>query len=102
MLILGLLTDGDKYGYQMIEELDKRSNHTFQLKAGTLYPLLHSLEQQGYIEAYDGEPEKNRPRRYYKITPKGYRHLEEMKKEWNTVSSAINSVLGGMKHAEQY
>jgi len=35
MLILGLLTDGDKYGYQMIEELDKRSNHTFQLKAGT-------------------------------------------------------------------
>ena len=102
MLILSLLTDGDKYGYQMIEELNKRSNHIFEFKAGTLYPLLHTLEQQGHVEAYDGEPEKNRPRRYYQITPKGRRQLETMQKEWVTVSAAINSILGGMKHAEQY
>ena len=41
LLILSLLKDGDKYGYEMIEELAKRSDDTFLLKEGTLYPLLH-------------------------------------------------------------
>ena len=44
MLILKLLEKQDMYGYQMIEELAKQSDHTFELKAGTLYPLLHLLE----------------------------------------------------------
>ena len=44
LLVLKLLEDGDKYGYQMIEELKRRSDDTFQLKDGTLYPLLHGLE----------------------------------------------------------
>ena len=43
LLLLKLLEDGDKYGYEMIEELARRSDHTFELKAGTLYPLLHGL-----------------------------------------------------------
>lgn len=46
MLILKLLEKQDMYGYQMIEELAKQSDHTFELKAGTLYPLLHLLEQE--------------------------------------------------------
>ena len=45
MLVLSLLTDGDKYGYEMVEELSRRSDDTFQLKEGTLYPLLHTLEK---------------------------------------------------------
>ena len=45
MLILKLLDETNMYGYQMIEELRKKSNNTFELKAGTLYPLLHILEQ---------------------------------------------------------
>lgn len=48
MLILKLLEKQDMYGYQMIEELAKQSDHTFELKAGTLYPLLHLLEQKQY------------------------------------------------------
>ena len=44
LLVLKLLEDGDKYGYQMIEELKSRSDDTFHLKAGTLYPLLHGME----------------------------------------------------------
>ena len=44
MLLLRLLEERDRYGYQMIEELRRRSDHTFDLKAGTLYPLLHGLE----------------------------------------------------------
>ena len=50
LLVLKLLEDGDKYGYQMIEELRRRSNDTFHLKAGTLYPLLHGLEEKGLVE----------------------------------------------------
>ena len=49
MLILKLLSMEDMYGYQMIEQLEKRSENVFTLKAGTLYPLLHKLEQQGIL-----------------------------------------------------
>jgi transcriptional regulator, PadR family len=48
MLILRLLEEADMYGYQMIEELSKKSNNVFALKAGTLYPLLHNLEQKNW------------------------------------------------------
>ena len=51
MLLLGLLEEKDRYGYEMIETLEQRSNHLFELKAGTLYPLLHSLEAKAAFEA---------------------------------------------------
>ena len=53
MLILKLLEKQDMYGYQMIEELAKQSDHTFELKAGTLYPLLHGLEGKGLLKVYE-------------------------------------------------
>ena len=55
MLVLNLLAEENMYGYQIIEELARQSNRTFELKAGTLYPLLHLLEQKNYLESYDGE-----------------------------------------------
>ena len=51
MLILSLLKDGDKYGYEMVETLAKRSDDTFALKEGTLYPLLHALEKEAEASA---------------------------------------------------
>ena len=64
LLVLKLLEDGDLYGYQMIEELRRRSDDTFRLKAGTLYPLLHSLEEKGFVTAYEQTAESG------KTTPK--------------------------------
>ena len=52
MLVLKLLEDGDKYGYQMIEELRRRSDDSSHLRDGTLYPLLHGLEEKGLVTAY--------------------------------------------------
>lgn len=52
MLVLKLLDGQDMYGYQMIEELSRRSEHAFALKTGTLYPLLHSLEEKELIRSY--------------------------------------------------
>ncbi|MBU5256593.1 PadR family transcriptional regulator [Tissierella praeacuta] len=95
MLILKLLEDKDMYGYLMIEELAKRSDNTFSLKAGTLYPLLHNLELDGMVNSYDEKADSGRIRKYYSITKKGKKMLKEKKEEWNTYASAINQVLQG-------
>ena len=52
LLVLSLLKDGDKYGYEMVTELALRSDDTFQLKEGTLYPLLHTLEKNKFVTSY--------------------------------------------------
>ena len=99
MLILKLLDSGDMYGYQMIEELERRSESVFTLKAGTLYPLLHNLEQQGMLESYDQLSESVRPRKYYRITKQGKELFQEKKSEWVAYTSIVNQVLGGSNYA---
>ncbi len=94
MLILKLLEDGDKYGYQMIEELKKRSDHTFDMKAGTLYPLLHTLEEKGWINAYDAEA-AGRTRRYYHLTKEGKEALREKEGSWERYAEGVRLVLKG-------
>ncbi|MBQ9967968.1 MAG: helix-turn-helix transcriptional regulator [Oscillospiraceae bacterium] len=94
MLILKLLEDGDKYGYQMIEELEKRSDHTFDMKAGTLYPLLHALEEKGWITAYDAMA-AGRTRRYYQLTKEGKDALREKEESWDRYAKAVRLVLKG-------
>ena len=86
LLVLSLLSGEDKYGYQMIAELEAKSDHTFSMKEGTLYPILHTLEK---------EAPTGRTRKYYHITKKGFRLLDEKKKEWTTFSQAVNAVLAG-------
>lgn len=98
MLILKLLEDKDMYGYMMIEELAKRSNDTFSLKAGTLYPLLHSLEEQGLINSYEENADHARVRKYYRITKKGKKMLAVKKDEWEAYAAAVNQVLHGGVH----
>lgn len=102
MLVLKLLENKDMYGYQMIEELSKKSNDTFTLKAGTLYPLLHGLEQQGMVGSYDRDAGSARVRKYYSITKKGRKLLAEKKAEWQAYSSAVNQVLQGGAYATAY
>ena len=95
MLVLRLLKDKDMYGYQIIEELARQSNRIFELKAGTLYPLLHLLEQKKYLEAYDGETVAGKTRKYYKITDDGRKHLEARQAVWENYTLAVNNVLSG-------
>ena len=98
LLLLKLLEEGDMYGYQMVELLRERSDSTFDLKAGTLYPLLHTLEQKGFVTAYE-QMEGGRERRYYAITEAGKRQLAEKREEWESYSHAVNRVLGGASNA---
>ena len=76
MLLLRLLEEKDMYGYEMVETLRRRSNDVFELKAGTLYPLLHSLECRGLLESYESEA-NGKLRRYYRITKEGRRALKQ-------------------------
>ncbi len=95
MLLLKLLEEQDMYGYQMIEELRRRSDHTFDLKAGTLYPLLHTLEEKGCVSSWVEDTDSNRPRKYYHLTKTGSQQLKAKQEEWNTFSGAVNRVLEG-------
>lgn len=93
MLVLSLLKDGDKYGYEMVEELAKRSDDTFQLKEGTLYPLLHTLEKNKYVTSYTKAAPSGRERKYYRLTKAGLEQLEYKEKEWKLFSEKVNAVL---------
>ncbi|MDE7268111.1 MAG: PadR family transcriptional regulator [Lachnospiraceae bacterium] len=92
MLILRLLEDKDMYGYEMIENLEKKSNNVFTLKAGTLYPLLHSLEEKDYLTSYEDEV-NGKVRKYYSITKNGKKYLKSKKEEWNEYQTAVLNVL---------
>lgn len=95
MLILSLLESGDMYGYQMIEELSRRSSELFQMKEGTLYPILHTLEKDRCLAVREEKTPAGRLRRYYRVTEKGLRALEEKKTEWSSFSRAVTAVLAG-------
>ena len=92
MLVLRLLEEGDLYGYQMIERLRERSNYVFELKAGTLYPLLHGMEEKGFLTSYEQE-EGGKVRKYYHLTRDGKKALKEKEEEWNAYRSAVERVL---------
>ena len=93
MLVLSLLSDGDKYGYEMVLELARRSENAFQLKEGTLYPLLHALEKSGDVSSYLRTAPSGRERRYYALTDLGRGRLQEKSEEWRLFSESVNAVL---------
>ena len=98
MLILKLLDEKDMYGYQIIEELAQKSNQLFQLKTGTLYPILHGLEKDGMVTSYEEMADGQRMRRYYQLSPKGRSLLSEKTAGWATYTKAIDRILAGGGH----
>lgn len=92
MLLLRLLEEKDMYGYEMIDTLRKKSCNVFELKAGTLYPLLHGMEEKGLLQVYEQEC-AGKTRKYYSITKDGRRLLEAKKTEWTEYQTAVTRVL---------
>lgn len=95
MLILKLLSEKDMYGYEMIESLREKSENVFELKAGTLYPLLHDMVGKGYLISYEQEV-AGKVRKYYGITKTGKGVLADKEREWHEYSGAVIRVIGGM------
>jgi PadR family transcriptional regulator, regulatory protein PadR len=98
LLLLQLLEERDMYGYELVKELEKRSGNEFSVKEGTLYPALHKLEKQEYIECYWKEQEKGPARKYYRITEAGKEMLLEKTNEWNNFVSVMNKLMGRKNH----
>lgn len=97
LLILSLLAEKDMYGYEMIDALARRSENIFELKTGTLYPLLHQLVRGKYLASYEAEVNKKK-RKYYHITDDGKNFLREKKQEWETYSGAVSNIIGGVSY----
>lgn len=95
MLILKLLDEKDMYGYEMIVTLREKSQNVFELKAGTLYPLLHGLEDKGLLTSYEQE-HAGKTRKYYRITKEGKALLAKKTGEWNEFKNAVTNVLAMM------
>jgi len=94
MVILRLLAEKDMYGYQIINEIMKKSGAVFNLKAGTLYPILHGLEKDGMVTTYDETAENQRVRKYYRLTKKGKNLLGEKETECKIYMHALNRLMG--------
>ncbi|WMJ76039.1 MULTISPECIES: PadR family transcriptional regulator [unclassified Sedimentibacter] len=94
MLVLAIIESGSRYGYEIIRELEAKSYGTFVLKEGTLYPILHAMENEELIKSSIYAMENKRIRRYYKITKKGRIYLYNKKKEWEEFSAKVNLIIG--------
>ena len=92
-LLLYVMEQQSMYGYQIIKELERRSQGYFKFKEGTLYPALHRLERAGLIEGKWQMLPSGRQRRYYYITNKGRRVLVEKMSQWQDFLTAMNLII---------
>ena len=94
MLVLRLLKSEAKYGYQIIQEMKEKSEETFLLKDGTLYPILYRLEDDKLVVSKWSEAVgKQVPRKYYEITEAGKKTLEEIEAMWRRISDGISRIM---------
>ena len=92
MLLLKLLSEKDMYGYEMIETLREKSQNVFELKAGTLYPLLHGMEDKKYLTVYEKEV-GGKVRKYYRREERRVENLFIGCSECDECSSLLERVM---------
>lgn len=93
-IILSLLAHGEAYGYEIIYRIQSLSNGKLQWTAGTMYPVLHRMETKGLIEAVWRPSESGPRRKYYRLTDKGLRALEQEKSQWLDVHAVLLKLWG--------
>jgi PadR family transcriptional regulator, regulatory protein PadR len=93
MILLKLLIERPMYGYELVSTLEQRGGARFQIKEGTLYPVLYRLEDAGLIQPEWETPERGVPRKYYHITPAGSQQLETLLAEWHEFTKAVGRLL---------
>lgn len=95
LLVLSVLENENMYGYEMIKKIKTKSENLFEFQEGTLYPILHKLEEKGFISSYWDEV-SGKKRKYYSITDEGKKQLKSKKEEWKEFSTRVNQVIGGV------
>lgn len=93
MVVLKLISEKNTYGYQILKELENEGEGFFDLKEGTLYPVLYRLEDQGWIESsWQAAEGRTAPKKYYKITEKGKAVLTEYCQTWEQFAGCVNKM----------
>jgi len=91
-LILSILGHGESYGYALIQEVKRLSGNKIEWTDGMLYPVLHRMEREGWIQSRWGESENGRKRKYYSLKKQGKKALEEQREQWVTVSTVFKQL----------
>jgi PadR family transcriptional regulator, regulatory protein PadR len=99
LLILRLLADGEKYGYQLVAAIRASTGQTISIGEGVVYPVLHALQQDGHL-ASRRVSAGGRSRFYYRLTAKGRRRLSAAVSDWKRITRGIATALGESSHAE--
>ena len=93
LLILKTVALEPMHGWAVAQRIRQVSGNVLQVNQGALYPALHRLEQQGWIQAEWGESENNRRAKYYSLTRAGKKYLQKEEANWQRLSAAIGLVL---------
>jgi PadR family transcriptional regulator PadR len=92
-MILKLLADGDKYGYQITRLIYERSDHQYELKEATMYSSLKRLENDGHIESYWGDESQGGRRKYYRVTASGRDLYKNNKQSWDDAKQILDRLV---------
>ncbi|HSP68654.1 MAG TPA: PadR family transcriptional regulator [Bryobacteraceae bacterium] len=93
LIILRILHAGPNHGFAIARRIELISKDVIRAEEGSLYPALHRMELEGWIDAEWGVTEKNRKAKYYKLTPLGRKQLKNETARWNAISEAMTAIL---------
>lgn len=94
MLVLLMLSEGDKYGYEITHAFEEKTDGVYTMVEGTLYPILYKLEDAGYISGYNVKVGVRRTRKLYKLEASGLARFEELKADYLLLTKHILRLLG--------
>ena len=92
-VILKLIIEKDRYGYEISKEISSRTNNVFEIKEATLYAVFQRLDKNEFIVSYQGQITHGRKRKYYKVTALGKAYYIEKVKEWRVTKEIINTFM---------
>ena len=93
LIILRILNAGPNHGFAIARRIELISKDVIRAEEGSLYPALHRMELEGWIDAEWGVTEKNRKAKYYKLTARGRKQLKNETARWNAISGAMTAIL---------
>ncbi len=100
LLLLSILKEKDKYGYEMIKEIAQRTGNLIEAKHGTMYPIIYKLIEEEYITS-NTVLVGNKARVYYHLEEKGKEYLESITQDYDNLVQSIDLIVHGTKHYER-
>jgi PadR family transcriptional regulator, regulatory protein PadR len=89
LAVMSLLEGGERYGYELVQLLERRSEGVLAMGQSTLYPLLYNLQAKGCVSCRQELSENGRARKYYRLTDRGRKQLAKDRQQWQELSAAM-------------